>query len=144
MKSILFVITLLLSQSLHAGPFTDQLSRCLVKSTSEADKELLIKWIYAAMSSHPKVQHMGNVSVAEGAKLNKITADLMVELLAVRCKKETKEAYQYEGESIFEASFGVLGQVAMQGIMVDPNVSAYKAGLGESMDSSKLEKVFKK
>jgi hypothetical protein len=63
MKSILFVITMLLSQALHAGPFTNQLSRCLVKSTSEADKELLIKWIFAAMSSHPKVQHMSNVSV---------------------------------------------------------------------------------
>jgi hypothetical protein len=68
----------------------------------------------------------------------------MVELLAVRCKKEAKEAYQYEGDSIFKASFGVLGQVAMQGIMVDPNVSSYMAELGESVDPSKLESIFKR
>lgn len=143
MRIALFFIGVLACQLSVAGPFTDQLSRCLVRSTSDADKVLLVKWVYAAISSHPQVQNMSKVSAAEGKELNRETAELMMQLLTVRCKKETIEAYKYDGASIFRTSFGVLGRVAMQGIMTNPGVAAYMSGLGKDLDSKKLKDMLK-
>ena len=56
----------------QAGPFTDEMSKCLVRNTSEADKTLFIQWIYAAMSSHPAVQSMSKISPEMGENLTRI------------------------------------------------------------------------
>lgn len=42
------------SSSALAGPFNDKLAVCLVKSTTETDRALLMRWMFAAMASHPK------------------------------------------------------------------------------------------
>jgi len=142
MRIFLFTLIFFTSSVVYAGTFSDHLARCLVKKTTVEDKELLLKWVYAAMSAHPEVQDMSNISVAKGAELNRKTGELFVDLIAIRCKQEAKEAFQYEGEDVFKSSFSVLGRVAMQGLMADKNVSAYMAGVSDSMDSKKLEKVF--
>lgn len=126
----------------NAGPFTDKLSICLVQQTNEADKEILIKWVFAAMSSHPNVQHLSNVSSKTGEKLNKNTAELFVDLISNRCEKEAREAIKYENEIALNKSFEVLGKVAMQGIMGNPNVSAYMGGMEKYIDANKLRSVF--
>ena len=141
-KCVLFIILTTLSLSSNAGPFTDELSKCLVKSTTQADKELLITWIYAAMSAHPKVKVLSNISNKKGEELNKNTADLFMNLLTVRCKSETEVAFKYEGVSTFSASFEVLGRVAMQGIMSNPDVNNYMSGLDKYIDTKEIENAF--
>jgi hypothetical protein len=123
----------------QAGPFTDEMSKCLVKNTSESDRTLFVQWVYAAMSSHPDVKAMSNVSPAIADDLNKRTANLVMELLTVRCKAETEQALKYEGASSFQASFSVLGSVAMQGLMSNPNVTQYLSGLNKYVDAEKLK-----
>lgn len=123
----------------HAGPFTDEMTRCLVTQTSQEDRTLLIKWIYAAMSSHPDVKQMSNVTPDLGNELNKQTADLIVDLLTERCKKQAQDAMQFEGQSSFSTSFEVLGQVAMQGLMTNPEVGQYLSGLDNHFDAEKLK-----
>jgi len=142
MKTKILIILLLatITQASFAGPFTDKLSICLVNNTSPADKDTLVQWIYAAMSSHPKVKSMSNISVREGNALNKKTADLFVTLLTKRCKKETKSAIEYEGSIAFKTSFGVLGQVAMKGLIKDPQVKKYISGLDNYIEPNQLKK----
>ena len=53
-----------LCSSAIAGPFTDEMSRCIVKKTSESDKTLFIQWLFAAMSSHPGVKSMPNINIS--------------------------------------------------------------------------------
>lgn len=142
LPSLLLLAVTLFPLAAGAGPFTDEMSRCLVKNTSETDKELLIKWVFAAMAAHPKVKSLSNVSTEQGDRLNKETADLMVTLLVKRCKAETEQALKAEGASTFQASFQVLGQVAMQGLMTNPDVAQYMAGLEPHLDTKALEKAF--
>jgi len=144
MKYFLLVILITFSLPVNAGPFTDKLSICLVKSTSAADKELLIQWVFAAISAHPNVSALSNVSVGKGDALNKSTADLFVKLLTVKCKSETKQALKYEGKNAFQASFKVLGEVAMSGLMRHPNVGKYLSGLEKNMDSTALNELLGK
>jgi hypothetical protein len=126
----------------YAGPFGDEMAKCLVRTTTEADRTLLIQWLFTAMATHPDVNAMSNVSTQKGEELSKKVAQLFVTLVADRCKSETAQAVKYEGSEALTTSFEVLGQVAMQGIMSDPAVSGYLGHLQQYVDKKAVEEVF--
>lgn len=146
MKSlkIIALVFLGLAANAYAGPFTDDMSKCLVKNTTQEDKEALIKWIYAAMSNHPSVKSLSNVSVKQGEELNKRAAELMVELLTQRCKVETQQAIKFEGETAIRTSFQILGQVAMQDLMANQAVAKYISGIASHVDKNAIEEALGK
>ena len=41
-------------QNASAGVFADELSKCLVKSSSTDDRVLLVQWMFGALSLHPR------------------------------------------------------------------------------------------
>lgn len=127
----------------HAGPFTDDLARCLVRATTEGERVDLVRWIVAAITVHPGVKGMVGISDNRRTAETKQAADLFGELVAVRCKNETRDAINFEGESAFEAAFAVLGEVAMQTLMGDAAVNAEMTKLGEMLDQDMLESLFK-
>ncbi|WP_114417926.1 hypothetical protein [Marinospirillum perlucidum] len=140
MKKMLWLL-LLLPGTLWAGPFTDQMSRCLVEQTTAAEKREFVRWIYAAMSKHPEVSALANISDAEAVGLNQSAGRMLTELMTERCRQETSQAVQYEGNLAIETSFGVLGQVAMQELMTDPDVNAYFESLSNYVDEKRLREV---
>lgn len=144
MRRLILAVALLsaVCPQVHAGPFTDDLSKCLVKSTSDDDRTLFIQWIYAAMSSHPKVRAMSSITPEFADQLNRRAADLVTELLTSRCKAEAAQAVKAEGEAALRGSFEVLGRVGMQGLLADPNVTEYLTGLGRYFDQDKLKAAF--
>lgn len=144
LKLSAIVMLCMISINSFAGPFTDKLSICLVNKTTDADKELLIKWIYAAMSTHPSVQKLNKIPVSVSDNLNRKAAKLFTDLLTNRCKPEATEAVKYEKNIAIQTSFGVLGKVAMQGIMSHPNVNTYLSQLGKYSDKEKLKSIFPK
>lgn len=139
LKVLLFLALISMAATAWAGPFTDEMSKCLVRSTSEADKTLLIKWIFAAMATHPDVKSLSGVTPEMGEQLNKETGKLVMRLLTQSCKTETRQAVEFEGEDTFKASFGVLGQVAMQGLMANGEVSNYFSSFEKYLDAQKLQ-----
>ncbi len=141
---ILSALVLLgLSSTVQAGPFNDKLAICLVENTSQADKTTLMRWIFGAMSRHPDVRDLTEVSQAQADQMNKAVADLFVALLADRCATETANAVKYEGASVISSSFEVLGKVAMQGLMTDASVNEYISGLDKNIEPGKLDAVLK-
>lgn len=137
---ITLAMVLCLCSSVMAGPFTDEMSRCIVQKTTQSDKTLLIKWIFAAMSSHPDVESMSNISPKLKEDLNKQAAEMIMKLLTVRCNEECKQAVKYEGADSLKTSFELLGRVAMQGIMTDRQVKEYLSGMDKYLDKEKLQK----
>jgi hypothetical protein len=111
-----------------AGPYTDDLSKCLVRSTSAADKSVLVQWIFATMALHPDVKWLTSASGAQRADLNKKAGALFQRLLTGSCLSEARQALQFEGQSALEASFSVLGQVAARELFTNPEVAAGMAG----------------
>lgn len=122
-----------------AGAYTDDLSKCLVRSAGPADQTALIVWMFAAMSVHPDIQTYGKMTVTERQAVTKRASLIMQRLMTVDCHKETVAALKYEGNSAIEAAFGVLGGVAMKGLMGDPKVTAAMADLGTYYDSAAFE-----
>jgi hypothetical protein len=127
----------------HAGIYTDEMSKCLVRTTTPQDQSDLVVWVFAAMSAHPSVKTYANITEPQRVEITKKASGLMERLLIDRCRKETVEALKYEGSSAIEQSFGVLGQVAMRGLMGDPQVAQNFSSLAEYVDEAKFEALFK-
>jgi hypothetical protein len=124
-----------------AGPYADDMAKCLVKSTSPTDRSDLVKWLFASAVMHPEIRPIASVSQEQRDGLNRTTARLFERLLTESCRAETQNAIKYEGPATFEASFNVLGQVAGRELFSDPSVAQSISGLMHYVDKSKLEAI---
>lgn len=80
-RSLFMAVVLLgVTQIASAGPTVDQLSDCLVKSTTATDKTAVLQWTLA-LSVHPDLKAYSNVTDEQRAQLDKklaqnITTDI--------------------------------------------------------------------
>lgn len=126
----------------HAGVFADSMSKCLIDSTDEVDRRGLVIWIFSGMSAHPDVAPYVTITPAQRDGFNQRGAALMQRLLITNCRDETVAALKNEGTGAFQQAFGVLGEVAMEGLMEHEAVNAAMAGLAAAADQQKLEALF--
>jgi hypothetical protein len=127
----------------QAGVYTDDMSKCLVDSSSKEDRIALVRWIFVAMSQHSAVKSLTN---AKGSDIEKANADagaLYMKLLTVSCADATSKALKYEGPAALQLSFQVLGQVAARDMFSDLSVVAAMSGLEKYTDKEKLEALGK-
>ncbi|MCZ8293686.1 MAG: hypothetical protein O9312_09250 [Hylemonella sp.] len=127
-----------------AGPYSDDLSKCLVRSTGDAEKRTLVKWIFAAVALHPEVADISSVTPAQRAEMTRNTAKIFEKLLADSCRTEVQQAVQYEGPQTIGSSFQVLGQVAARELFSNPNVAANMADLGKYIDQKRIAEAMGK
>jgi hypothetical protein len=115
------------------------MSRCLVSSTSVKDKTNLVRWIFATAALHPEVSNIAAVSKQQRENLNREMGKLLERLLTDKCRKQTQDAIKYEGGVAIQLSFQVLGQVAMQELMSNPEVGKGFAAISNYIDESKIK-----
>jgi hypothetical protein len=123
------------------GPYAIELSRCLVKSTTSADKTLLVQWMFATIALHPDVKWMAEVTENQRADLNKKTGALFEKLLTEICLDQARQALKNEGEGTLAASFSSLGQVASRELFANPSVAAGMDELGKQIDTERVRKI---
>ncbi len=142
-KKLLSVIAFsaLFASNSYAGPYTNDLSKCLVSSTSVQDRTTLVKWMFMAFSLHPEVEGLTKVSENQINKVNKKTADLIIRLLTDSCRQNAKDALKFEGQGTIEASFNVLGSVAGRELATNPKVAAAMGGIEKFLDVEKLKSL---
>ena len=139
---IFTVLTFLLNisnQPTFAGPFADEMAKCLVTSTNNRDRNKLIKWIFKVYSDHPEVSYMVDLSDREKKVIDKEMADLFTRLLSEDCLDESKKAQKYEGDIVFFNAFQILGQTAAKGFMGNPDVKRSMNKFSELIDIKKLD-----
>lgn len=140
-RHVAFAAGLLLSCSVQAGPYTDDLSKCLVASTSHDDRMGFVRWMFAAMSLHPAVASLSKVTPQDVDEVNTQVGALFTRLLTVSCRVQAKLAFRYEGEIALQQSFSLFGQVAGKEIFSDPNVQRGMSGLKDHLDVKKLQEL---
>jgi hypothetical protein len=124
----LAAVAVILLTGLHgtvvqAGVYTDDLSNCLVKSSNDTDRLVLVQWIFSGLSLHPAVQPLVSITTEQRDAFNEKVAALFSRLLVDDCRKEAIDALKHEGSAAFDASFQVLGQVASRDLMTEPHVA---------------------
>ncbi len=114
----------------NAGPYTDDLSKCIVKFAAPDDQLMFIKWLFSAMALHPGVQDLAAVTDQQRDEFNRRAAGLFTRLMTADCRQQTIDAIKYEGSTAIETSFRLLGEVAMRGLMSNPRVAEGTNKLG--------------
>lgn len=122
-----------------AGPFADDMAKCLVNSTSEADRTDLMRWMFSAMSLHPDLASMATISARQRDEITTKAANLFSRLMFDSCKSQVQDAVRNEGPQTIVYAFQILGQVAMRGMMTDPHVAQALQGLGKGVDPAKMK-----
>ncbi len=121
----------------YAGPYSDDLTKCIVNSTKN-ERIMLVKWMFAVMSSHPALKPMASVSEKQCKEANKQVAELFMNIFTKSCRQQAQKAMEYEGEIAIKQSFGILGQVAMKEIFSNPDVNSSASGFLKYIDEKKL------
>jgi hypothetical protein len=135
---IAFAAGLALAPTAAAGPYSDQLGSCLTSKASPDDHTKLMRWMFSAMSLHPAISSMANVTPDQRAEIDKTMADLFMRLLTVDCRAEAVAAIKNEGPNAIGGAFQTLGQIAGAGLMTAPEVAAGMSGLESHLDAQKL------
>jgi len=128
----------LVSGAASAGVYTDQLSKCLVDSTTTEDRTMLVKWLFTAASVHPAISSLSTVTPADRYAANQVIGNLFVKLLTDSCRDSARTALKFEGAVTIQQSFQVLGQVAGMELFSNPQVAAVMADLDKHVDPAKL------
>lgn len=131
----------LFSPTALAGPYGDDMAKCLVASTTSEDKSALVQWMFAMSALHPDVKAMSAVKDSQRDALNRRFAEITQALLTKACLAQTRDAVKYEGRGTIEASFNVLGQVAGRELFANPAVAAGMKNLNKYFDSEKIQKT---
>lgn len=126
-----------------AGPYSDDLGKCLVKSTTSADKNLLVKWLFATAAMHPEVEPIAAVTDQQRKELTQNMANLFQKLLTESCRAEAQSAFKFEGAETIATSFRLLGQVAARELFTSPAVAKGMASIGDYIDKGQMQALFK-
>jgi len=129
--------------SARAGVYGDDLSRCLVKSTTPDDQVAFMVWMFAALGAHPAVKGYTTFTDEQRSAASAKAAGLMQRLMVEDCRKETVAGMRYEGAASVMAAFNVFGQAAVRDLMTDPAVTKNFEALGEYVDEKKFEALAK-
>ena len=144
-RKILYIFTVFTflvnipSQPTFAGPFEDEMAKCLVTSTNNRDRTKLVKWIFRVYGDHPEVSYMVDLSDREKEVIDKDVANIFTRLLSEDCIDETKKALDYEGDNVMFNAFQILGQTAAQGFNNNLDVMKSINKFVELIDYEKLD-----
>lgn len=141
--SVLMAIAIMgTTQVAMAGPTVDQLSNCLVKSTTAADKTTVLQWTFVALSAHPELKKFSNVNEEQRTQLDKNLAQVLQRILVDQCASQTKAVIAAEGVQAVGDSFQELGQITGEEILENPEVESQLKGVLRYVDLNKLVVTF--
>ena len=125
-----------------AGETVDQLSNCLVKSTTATDKTTVLQWTFAALSAHPDLKGFSQVSAEQRTQLDQQLAQTLQRILVEQCPAQAKAVVQAEGIQAVGESFQELGSITGEEILKTPEIKQQLNGVLKYIDLNKLVMTF--
>ncbi|WP_228199818.1 hypothetical protein [Acinetobacter sp. WCHAc060007] len=129
-------------QSANAGPTVDQLSQCLVKSTTAADKTAVLQWTFVALSAHPELKKFSNVNDEQRTQLDKNLAQTLQRILTEQCSTQTQAVIKAEGFQAVGESFQEFGSITGEEILKTPEIKDQLKGVVRYIDLNKIVTTF--
>jgi hypothetical protein len=141
--AIVFVSCSLDVSAALAGPYSDDLAKCFVRSTSDSDKMVFGQWMFAALSLNPSLSPMMSITQQQRDDLNHKATDYYQRLMFSDCRQQTVDALKYEGATAIGFSFQILGQVAARSLMSEPHAQEGMKVMRQNIDKEKLTALLK-
>jgi hypothetical protein len=125
----------------RAGPYADDMAKCLVKSSTPADRTAFVQFIFIAIAQHPDTKNLAKVSPQQVDDSAKATGQLIERLMVESCRTETQAALRYEGAQTVFYAFQTFGQAAAAELFQNPQVAATFKQANKYMDADKLKSL---
>lgn len=122
-KTLLMTVVFWAASQAQAGPYADELKKCLVESSSPKDLTLLVRWIAKAINAHPQLSDISALSERKKADIDQQLARYFERVLFEDCQAPVRDLIKYENADGMRVAFEFLGQVAMKQVMEDPRVT---------------------
>lgn len=138
-SSVVMVAGLLgATQFANAGPAVDQLSKCLVKSTTTADKTTVLQWTFTALAQHPDLKNFSQVNAQQKTILDQKLAQTLQRILTEQCATQAQAVIKAEGLQGIGESFQELGSITGEEILKTPEIKQQLNGVLKYVDLNKL------
>jgi hypothetical protein len=122
-----------------AGPHTDALTQCMSKNMTDADKGILARWTFVALSQNPEVASLSKVTQADIDKVGDRVGVLVLRLMTKDCRAQLAKAVQLEGGVAVRDAFQVVGSAGSSILYNNPQVLSVVAQIGDHVDFAKLK-----
>jgi hypothetical protein len=116
----------------------DALTRCLIESTSEDEKRILVKWVFSVIAQHPDIASMTRIDTAQRTAIDRDAAAVFETLLADQCASPLRVAMKQSGTDAIGRSFQALGTSAATDMLQNPQVVSSGAGLMKHLDMQRI------
>lgn len=125
-----------------ASPAVDAVSNCMTDNTTGKDRKDLTRWIFIAMATHPSLEDLSQVSMAAADESQRRVAELVTQLITVRCAEPVRALMQAEGSESLGKAFEALGRVAFMELTTNPAVAQSLQGYTRYLDRQRFEQAF--
>lgn len=122
-----------------AGPYSDDLTKCMVRTSTPADRAQFIRFLFSAIAQHPDVSSMANISPKQMESTLKSTSELIQRLLLQSCRAEAQQAIHYEGTEAIFLGFQSYGQAMAAELFGNPIVAAKMKDFNKYLDVDKFK-----
>ncbi|GAB1266704.1 hypothetical protein [Aurantivibrio infirmus] len=140
MKNILRVFVISLAVLVNPVAFSDDLGSCLVDHLDGKERKNLAKWIFFAIAAHPEINKYSSATSADVTESDRFVGSLVTRLMTEDCPKELQTANRANPRAI-EQAFELVGQVAMQELMTNQNVTTTITNYVKYADQDKITKL---
>lgn len=124
----------------RAAAASEALSTCLVEAATAADRRLLVRWIFSAVSVHPELGDVTSLDDAQRALIAKEAAGVFERLVAQDCAAASRQAILKDGMDGYGDAFRTLGELAMQDFLAHKDVESEMAAIGRHVDQQRILK----
>ena len=136
--AITFVaITFIIPTQVHAAGATEQFAQCLVDGLTGKERKALAKWIFFAIAAHPEISTFSSATPQDIEDSDKFVGSLITRMLTEDCPAQLKAA-NAENPLALQSAFELVGQVAMQELMSNQNVTTSISNYSRYADLQKI------
>ena len=132
------------AQAQQAAPDGDPvavLSNCIAMKSTGSDRLEFARWIVGALGSSPQVHDVVTVSPATKDKQDRTVAELFTRLMTVDCLTESRAVSKTRGQEGFKAAGGVMGRLAVQELLGNPDASAAMSSFTKYLNDEDFKKI---
>ena len=123
-----------------AGEPSEQLGTCLVDALNGKERKSLAKWIFFSMGAHPEIKSYMNSTVNVIQESDEYVGKLVTKILTEDCPEELSAAHNSDPRAIQKA-FELVGQVAMQELMSNPDTMKALTNYAQYADQDKINAI---
>lgn len=143
-RSVLALFLYCLSLAANAQPAIEAFSNCIADNSSGKDRKVMARWIFVSMGAHPEIKSIASISASAPEDTSKAMGELFTRLLTENCPKQTSAAIEAAGPQALQAGFRLLGELAMQELMTNKEVSTGLSLIEKYIDREKMKSTLSK